>query len=337
MARGERRFKDHGMSIRFKDFEISRREVYVRTTGARVPIDWANTKDTLNWYSFYLIYKMLSLPRRILGPRIAVHSVPAKPRAWYLLWAAGHGAGVDFTAPIERADAILYFEDQTQVSEHRALASALPAINRDCTDISKSKVANIFKSVFGYDLCVDPSTYDGPMVVKSEENGAHDGHIINGPCVAKPGWVYQRVIDNRSGEYVTDLRCPSVGGDIPLIYIKQRPVNTRFANMNSHCTLARTDDHLSASEQLQLKAFAKAMHLDWGGMDVLRDNVDGRIYVVDVNKTDMGPPLALSLVGKIRSVNIMAKALRGHLRPAQDKMKPLQKLQDRLESVKDPL
>ena len=51
------------------------------------------------------------------------------------------------------------------------------------------------------------------------------------------------------------------------------------------------------------------MHLDWGGMDVLRDKGDGRIYVVDVNKTDMGPPIALSIADKSKSVAILTKQL----------------------------
>lgn len=32
------------------------------------------------------------------------------------------------------------------------------------------------------------------------------------------------------------------------------------------------------------------MGLDYGELDILRNNLDGRIYVVDVNKTLWGPP-----------------------------------------------
>jgi hypothetical protein len=51
------------------------------------------------------------------------------------------------------------------------------------------------------------------------------------------------------------------------------------------------------------------MHLDWGGLDVLRDRADGRLYVVDVNKTDMGPPIALPWADKLRATRLMARAL----------------------------
>jgi hypothetical protein len=43
-------------------------------------------------------------------------------------------------------------------------------------------------------------------------------------------------------------------------------------------------------------------------MDILRDR-DGRIYIVDVNKTDAGPIIALPLGEKLASTAILADAL----------------------------
>ena len=51
------------------------------------------------------------------------------------------------------------------------------------------------------------------------------------------------------------------------------------------------------------------MGLDWGGLDVLRDRVDGRLYVVDVNKTDVGPVIALSWTDKMRSMRLLGQAM----------------------------
>lgn len=47
---------------------------------------------------------------------------------------------------------------------------------------------------------------------------------------------------------------------------------------------------LSKEEQTRIARFAAAMRLDFKGLDVLRDRGDGRIYIVDANKTDTGPP-----------------------------------------------
>ena len=42
---------------------------------------------------------------------------------------------------------------------------------------------------------------------------------------------------------------------------------------------------LSKDEQAKLLQFCRAIGLDYGELDVLRDNGDGRIYVVDANNT----------------------------------------------------
>lgn len=284
--------------------------IYVRATDTLVPITWSHTKDVLIWYGFYAIEKIRALPRIFSKPSYNLYCQPAPPRGWYLFWAAAHRAGVNIKSDPKLADAAMYFEDQTLKAPTPAPFTDRPALNYRCDDISKSHVADIFKRIFGYDLAVQPSSHHRPMVRKSEHNGAHDGAIIQGPAPAEKGWVYQRVIDNVDGENVLDLRCPTVGGTIPHIYLKRRPVDQRFANLNTSCALAKTDDWLSVDEQEKIRQFCAAMNLDWGGIDVLRDKADGRIYVVDVNKTDMGPPIALPLRDKMKSTAILAKALK---------------------------
>ena len=158
------------------------------------------------------------------------------------------------------------------------------------------------------------------MVAKSEINGTHTGKIVHGPCEAEDGYVYQKLIDNRSqAGRVTDIRCPTIYGDIPLIYLKSRPEDQRFANLNTHVEMSSAKDELTADEVSKIRLFCNAMKLDWGGLDILRDSVDGRIYIVDVNKTDMGPPLNLPLKDKLKSTSILAKALEKAINHRQDK------------------
>ena len=40
----------------------------------------------------------------------------------------------------------------------------------------------------------------------------------------------------------------------------------------------------------------------------LRNRDDGRIYIVDVNKTDMGPPAAMKRVDKLKAMRGLANA-----------------------------
>jgi ribosomal protein S18 acetylase RimI-like enzyme len=60
-------------------------------------------------------------------------------------------------------------------------AAGKKVINYDCLDVRKSTVASAFEEAFGYALSVDPYSYTGGMVLKSEKNGAHDGRILQGP------------------------------------------------------------------------------------------------------------------------------------------------------------
>lgn len=294
------------------DFEIRRDHLTVRKTGAVVRYNLAVGKEVLDWFLGYLAAQGLRAGALLSGrPPLKVAFVPDEPRPWYLVWSAARAAGCRFVKPVE-ADLVFFFNDATTEP-----APSTPArlgagrVNMDCADVSKTKVAQAFEAVFGYPLAVDPATWTGPMVEKSELNGAHDGRIVQGPRAALPGHAYQRVIETTAEDgLVTDLRCPTVAGEIPIVFAKRRAAAHRFANENDEVILHEPDAVLSGAERALLARFARAMNLDWGGIDVLRDRRDGRIYVVDVNKTDMGPPTALPLPDKITAIKRLAAAFR---------------------------
>lgn len=186
-------------------------------------------------------------------------------------------------------DVAIRWRDRT-----RATVTLPGALNAGCSDISKAHVASVFADVFGYPLAVDPMTYRAPMVEKSDDNYRHDGEIITGPVIAQPGKVYQRLIDNTDGFEAVDHRVAIVGGAVPLVYLKRRPLESRFSNTNTTVAVHGSDELFTTIEERQLVTFAKRMGLDYGEMDVLRDT-DGRIYVVDVANTPAGPPNGLAL------------------------------------------
>ena len=73
----------------------------------------------------------------------------------------------------------------------------------------------------------------------------------------------------------------------------------------------------SADELAMIARFNARMGLDWGGLDILRDRADGRIYIVDVNKTDLGPVIALSWSDKARCMGRLGRALNALIRKAK--------------------
>jgi hypothetical protein len=291
----------------WKDFEFQDGVVTVKKTGARLRLEPGLIGEVLSWFPFYFVVEAWRLGGSSRsGPMIWF--APDRPRPWYLIWSVLHAAGARIAKSADQADAVFFFDDSTTGSAMEWPTDAR-AINRHCQSIAKTHVGTVFEQCFGYSLNVDPTRFTGSMVRKSEANGAHDGRIVEGPCALEPGFVYQRVIDNSiAGGMVEDLRCPTVGGKIPLVILKRRKLESRFSNSNENVELVETATVLSATEQARLSDFARAMQLDWGGLDVLRDKCDGRLYVVDVNKTDMGPPIVMALDDKIRVTKRLATA-----------------------------
>ncbi len=300
------------------DFELRATGLTVRKTGARVDFTPSVISEFSAWMRFFL-WANSTAP---LGAPFTFSSTPERVRPWYLFWPVARLAGGRYVKNCADADIVVHFEDAT-LSPNAAparLKQGARLMNYDCKDVSKTRVAQAFAEAFGYDLSVDPETHVGPMVEKSELNGAHDGRILLGPHAPLAGRTYQRLIDNSADgdELVEDFRTPTVGGRPICVFIKRRPIARRFANANVDVRLARVEDIFSPAEQASLADMAARLGLDWGGFDVLRDRREGRLYVVDANKTDMGPPTALPLAEKKRAAAMLAQALRDYLsRPVQ--------------------
>jgi hypothetical protein len=290
------------------DFSVRGGTVQVKKTGAVIPLDRALASEAATWLALYLAIRAKCLANRLRRPGPKIWFAPDRPRPWYLIWAACAWEGIGIAKSPEEAAASFYFDDATQGRPPPRWHSR--AFNYGCADVSKSRVAEVFEEVFGYPLTLDPEAGRGPAVEKGEANGAHDGRVVQLPLRPRPGRTYQRLVDNVEDGLAVDLRTPFVGGKPVVVFIKRRAVADRFANHNASVSLARPEDVFSRLEIAQLSAFAKAMRLDWGGLDVLRDRPSGRLYVVDVNKTDMGPPIALPFADKIAAVARMGRALR---------------------------
>jgi len=292
--------------------------IRARETGQIVEWNWGNLLAAVRGVVAHLLVQILFVVSLLsLGRPYYVAFFPKKPSPWYLIWAVIRAGNGRLSNNFRTADILFYFEDVTQAKTSNSADSFLdiPAtartINMNCQDISKTRVEQVFEQVFGYSLSVDPTSWRGQAVEKSDENGAHDGCIVQCPCDRVQGKVYQRLLVNSdNGATVLDYRSPTINGEIPLVFIKERPINSRFKNFNTRVRLADPRSLFTPDELQLLSTFCHRMGLDFGGLDVLRNRADGRIYVVDVNKTDMGPPTGLSFVGQVRAVRILAKAFR---------------------------
>ncbi len=292
--------------FRLGDFELRGDRIVLAKTGNSAALDRALLVEVAKWVGCYLLVRLRALfvARR---PRRSIWFTPDVPHPRYMVRIAAIYAGIGVAKTPEAASAAFFFEDATSSIPPAPCHDA--AFNFGCDDIGKGHVARVFAAVFGYPLAVDPAAWAGPAVEKSEANGTHDGRVVDCPYVAQPGKIYQRLIDTVRDGCAHDLRTHVVGGTVVAVWIKRRAIAGRFQPANLSARLVAPESVFSAAELARIGAFAQAMGADWAGLDILRDEPSGRIYVVDVNKTDAGPIIALPLAQKLRSVSLLARAL----------------------------
>jgi len=296
------------------DFHIRDGRLHVPKTGVVRDIDWTLAHEAWIWSVYYLSLSIRNFLRRGWRPaRTRIYFTPEAPRPWYLVRAAAEWAGIGVARTPEEANAAFYFDDVT-CGEAPSPCHAR-ALNFSCTDISKSRVAAVFAAVFGYPLTVDPATHEGPAVEKSEANGQHDGRLVTCPRSPVPGKTYQRLIDTQKEGFVYDLRTPCVGGRPVVVWIKKKRAENRFSIVNLSVVEHAPAAVYSLEELTLIERFAAAMGLDWGGLDILRETSTGRLYIVDVNKTDVGPVLALPWISKMNSTRALAASLTALIAP----------------------
>jgi len=297
------------------DFRLEDGYVHVKSTGVRFKNDWQLWADIGRWFTYYAFVRLNGLWARMTrppGPRIWFH--PHRPRPWYIVWATTVWGGMRFARGPEAADAAFYFEDQT-------LAAPPPprharAFNFAVGDVSKSHVARVMEQAFGYPLALDPRTHVGEAVEKGEANGVHDGRLVECPCEPQAGKSYQRVIKTEGADgWAHDLRTACVGRRPVVVFVKQKPASARFSIQNTSVVVQTPDEVFSPAEIAQLSHFCEMFGLDWGGLDVLREHTSGRLFVVDVNKTDTGPAVVLSWADRARATTLLSRALRELVRP----------------------
>ena len=195
------------------------------------------------------------------------------------------------SVPTRPYDVALRFHDATfsDPSLLDPLPPDLPVINRGATDISKTRVAREYERAFGGQSLVDPRTHEGEIVEKPDVNAADGRGLVVAPLEPRDGFVYQRLIDSRTGDgHYIEYRLPVHDGRFPLVYRKVIDEGTRFEKKATRVTIEDPADHFSADELDRIGRLAHAMGVEFGELDVLRDNGDGLPYVIDVNDTPWG-------------------------------------------------
>jgi hypothetical protein len=163
-----------------------------------------------------------------------------------------------------------------------------PSINADFEDDSKSNVERHFVKVFGYSTFINPETYEGKYVRKSEQNGLHDGVIFTEPQKRKPGYVYQRLIETTKDWKQYRERAFIFGCKIK--FTEHRTQKDYFETTETVMELRDPNDWFTKKEIGLINKFCRSIGLEYGELDILIENE--LLYVLDANNRPGGFYLA---------------------------------------------
>jgi hypothetical protein len=276
--------------------------------------------DRLETGRYHLNYRSMRLreglaaARAGIRPRTRVLFYPSLPRRQTIVFRLCATLGYAITDdPRKPCDLVIKWENATaspRFEPLEELGRTQRVVNRFCNDISKVRVGRDFGTAFGYALDVDPLQHRGGCVEKSDKNASHDGRIVSCPLPQRrPGYVYQRLVDNRVDDtHVVDYRVPVLGTALPLVYLRRRPVERRFRSGNESVEIAHLYDVFDREEVRGILRFCELLGMEYGELDILRDREDGRVYVVDANTTPFGPPSGIGPEDSTRAVRLLAAA-----------------------------
>ncbi len=184
-------------------------------------------------------------------------------------------------------------------------ASGYWILNEHAHNSNKDFVEECHVKAFGYSAGIDPLTWQGPLVEKSNANYAKDSQIRIGPLspkAVKPGKYYMKLINDFTEGLHLNHRTHIVDGTptwVQNYYVKPE---TRFLDRPNRCQTYLPSEAYSAYEIEQIELFIRLYGIDYGECDILRDGDDGRLYVVDANPM---PGAYGSLFGSSQWINQM--------------------------------
>jgi hypothetical protein len=253
-------------------------------------VKWLMGPRRLIGYSaFFLVY---AVQRLWIRDYITVS--PTRPGHGYSLWKLCRLAGIRMVAEnapetLRRKHCLarVRHNDDTWDQPHPTF------VNGECTDISKTHVDHMFEKAFGYATRVDPTTFNGRAVMKAERNCSDGGIFVDCPIDAsamRSDHIYQRLIDNETSEgIVKEFRVAVICGEIADVIVQYRSIDFRLQGRGSGgshgSTACKAVDVFSPTDIRRVLHFCALMGLDFGELDILPDVNDGRLYILDANKT----------------------------------------------------
>lgn len=160
-------------------------------------------------------------------------------------------------------------------------------INVKCLDLSRKLVGEKFAEVFNYPLNLDPSKYTGKIIKRSNILGFDAPEILTAPFNLKHAdqdFVYQKFIETQA----TSLQAVICGDRLPFVL----QITDNIAELKS------PEQVFSSIEIDKIILLAKQLGIDFGALEILRDQTNQKIYIVNAEDTTWRFPSILNKAQK---------------------------------------
>jgi len=235
-----------------------------------------------------------------------------KSTAYFML----RKAGVKFSNNYDDNHNLAWFWDSRilldkQSKKLKEYSKHLRMINLFLIDTSKDFVARTMQDYFGYTFKINPKTYDGYCVAKHNGNGTKSCFFLKCPIDADEVFhdhCYQKIINFSSktdSSTLYEIRVPIFKNCIPFIFFKTRNKGLRFTSKNRTMEIAPALKHLSSNECQKILSYCRRVGMEYGEIDILRSDIDGKIYIIDINNTPWWPPNKLKDIDRNIALNMM--------------------------------
>lgn len=147
-------------------------------------------------------------------------------------------------------------------------------INVRCLDLSRETVGEKFAEIFNYPFNLDPSKYTGKIIKRSNILGFDSPEILTAPCKIKApnqDFVYQKFIE-ANGTYFHTVIC---GDRLPIVI----QITENMAELKS------TEKVFTSTEIKKIILVAKQLGIEFGAVEILRDQTNQKIYIVNAEDT----------------------------------------------------
>lgn len=183
------------------------------------------------------------------------------------------------TKDIKEADIYFWWKFTHGHEELPEILKDKVCINSFCDNTLKTEVERRFVEAFGVSTFIDPLTYIGRAVRKSDKNATHDGKIIECPISeVEDGFIYQRFLGYMDD--IINLRVPVICGEVPYVSIqhKNHLFHGAIHGGVDWCEIKEPSEVFSDEWLANLKSFSEG-YIDIAEIDV----IDG--FIIDVNNT----------------------------------------------------